>query len=248
MFSSCCFLIFFLKMKSPFACTTTTTTTSLLPFIITTIKSLSYCYKSYLSGIDASYYHNPLLSLIKMSHDVCFTCPVHLECYHFHRNSTWAKLILFFCIISTHLFFFFYLHVQFSSHSGVSNSGTPWIAACQASLSITNSQSSHKLMSISSSVIPFSSFPQSLPASESFPISQLFAWGGHSIGVPAIASFLPMNTQYWFPLKWTGSISLQAKGLSGVFSNTTVQTHQFFGAQLSSQSNSHIHTWPLEKP
>ena len=92
---------------------------------------------------------------------------------------------------------------------------------------------------ISSSVIPFSSCPQSLPASKSFPISQLFAWGGQSIGVPALASFLPMNTQDWFPLKWTGWISLQAKGLSRVFSNTTVQTHQFFGAQFSSQFNSH---------
>ena len=101
---------------------------------------------------------------------------------------------------------------------------------------------------ISSSVIPFSSCPQSLLASGSFPVSQLFTWGGQSIGVSASASVLPMNTQDWFPLGWTGRISLQCKGLSRVFSNTTVQKHQFFGAQLSSQSNSHIHTWPLEKP
>ena len=101
---------------------------------------------------------------------------------------------------------------------------------------------------ISSSVIPFSSCPQSLLASGSFPVSQLFTWGGQSIGVSASASVLPMNTQDWFPLGWTGRISLQSKGLSRVFSNTTVQKHQFFGAQLSSQSNSHIHTWPLEKP
>ena len=101
---------------------------------------------------------------------------------------------------------------------------------------------------ISSSVIPFSSCPQFLPASESFPMSQLFASGGQSIGVSALPSVLPMNTQDWFPLGWTGWISLQSKGLSRVFSNTTVQKHQFFGAQLSSQSNSHIHTWPLEKP
>ena len=100
---------------------------------------------------------------------------------------------------------------------------------------------------ISSSVIPFSSCPQSLPASGSFPMSQLFAWGGQSVGVSASASVLPMNTQDWPPLGWTGLISLQSKGLSGVFFNTTVQKHQFFGAQLSSQSNSHIHTWPLEK-
>ena len=115
---------------------------------------------------------------------------------------------------------------------------TPWIAASQASLSITNSQSSLKLMSlsrwchpaISSSVVPFSSCPQSLPASRSFPMSQLFAWGGQSTGVSALPLVLPMNTQDWSPLEWTGWISLQSKGLSRVFSNTTVQKHQFFGA------------------
>ena len=101
---------------------------------------------------------------------------------------------------------------------------------------------------ISSSVVPFSSCPQSLSASESFPMSQLFTWGGQSTGVWALASVLPKNTQGWSPLGWTGWISLQSKGLSRVFSNTTVQKHQFFGAQLSSQSNSHIHTWLLEKP
>ena len=93
---------------------------------------------------------------------------------------------------------------------------------------------------ISSSVVPFSSCPQSLSASESFPVSQLFAWGGQSTGVSALASFLPKNTQDWSPLEWTGWISLQSKGLSRVFSNTTVQKHQFCSAQLSSQSNSHI--------
>ena len=101
---------------------------------------------------------------------------------------------------------------------------------------------------ISFSVDPVFSCPQSLPASGSFPVSQLFAWGGQSTGVSASASVLPMNTQDWSPLRWTGWISLQSKGLTRVFSNTTVQKHQFFGAQLSSQSNSHIHTWPLEKP
>ena len=101
---------------------------------------------------------------------------------------------------------------------------------------------------ISSSVIPFSSCPQSLPTSESFPMSQLVTWGGQNTGVSALASFFPMNTQDWSPLEWTGWISLQSKGLSRVFSNTTVQKHQFFGSQLSSQSNSRIHTWPLEKP
>ena len=101
---------------------------------------------------------------------------------------------------------------------------------------------------ISSSVVPFSSCPQSLPASGSFPMSQLFTWGGQSTGVSALAPVLPMNTQDWSPLEWTGWISLWSKGLSRVFSNTTVQKHQFFSAQLSSQSNSYIHTWPLEKP
>ena len=101
---------------------------------------------------------------------------------------------------------------------------------------------------ISSSVVPLSYCPQSLAASESFPVSQLFAWGGQSTGVSALASFLPKKSQGWSPLVWTGWISLQSKGLSRVFSNTTVQKHQFFGAQPSSQSNSHIHTWPQEKP
>ena len=92
---------------------------------------------------------------------------------------------------------------------------------------------------ISSSAIPFSSCPQSLPASEFFPMSQLFTWGGQSIGVSASASVLPMNTQDWSPLGWTGGISLQSKGLSRVFSNTTVQKHQFFGAQPSLVQLSH---------
>ena len=101
---------------------------------------------------------------------------------------------------------------------------------------------------ISSSVIPFSSCPQSLPVSGSFPTSQFFTSGGQSIGVSASTSVLPMNIQDWFPLGWTSWISLQSNRLSRVFSNTTVQKHQFFGTQLSSQSNSHIHTWPLEIP
>ena len=88
---------------------------------------------------------------------------------------------------------------------------------------------------ISSLVVPFSSCPQSLP--ESFPMSQLFAWGGQSTGVSALASVLPKNTQDWSPLEWTGWIALQYKGLSRVFSNTTLQKHQFFSTQLSSQSN-----------
>ena len=101
---------------------------------------------------------------------------------------------------------------------------------------------------ISFSAVPISSCPHSFPASGSFLMSQLFMWGGQSIGVSASASVLPMNTQDWSPLGWTGWIFLPSKGLSRVFSNTTVQKHQFFSAHLSSQSNSHIHTWPLEKP
>ena len=101
---------------------------------------------------------------------------------------------------------------------------------------------------ISSSVVPFTSYPQSFPALGSFPVSQLFALRGQSIGVSASTSVLPVDTQDWSPLGWTGWISLQSKGLSRVFSNTRVQKHQFFGAQLSSPSNSHIHTWPLQKP
>ena len=99
-----------------------------------------------------------------------------------------------------------------------------------------------------SSVIPFYSCPQSLPAPGSFPMSQLFTWSDQSIGVSASTSVLPMNTEDWSLLGWTGWISLQSKGLSKVFSNATVQKHQFFSIQLSSQSNCHIHTWPLEKP
>ena len=146
--------------------------------------------------------------------------------------------------------------VQFS-HSVVSNSlrshelqharppcpsPTPWVH----SDSTPSSQWCHP--AISSSVVPFSSCPQSLPASESFPMSQLFAWGGQSTGASALASFLPKKSQGWSPSECTGWISLQSKGLSRVFSNTTVQKHQFFSAQTSSQSNSHIHTWPQEKP
>ena len=100
---------------------------------------------------------------------------------------------------------------------------------------------------ISSSVVPFPSCPQSLPASGSFPMSQLFTWGGQSTGVSALASFLPKKSRGWSSSEWTGWISLQSKGLSRVFSNTTVQTHQFFGTQLSSQSSFHIRTWLLGK-
>ena len=145
-------------------------------------------------------------------------------------------------------------HGQFSSvsHSVVSDSLQPHESqhaqpSCPSptprvySNSCPSSQWCHP--AISSSIVPFYSCPQSLPASGSFPVSQLFIWGGQSIGVSASASVLPMNTQDWSLLGWTGWISLQSKGLSRVFSNTTVQKHQFFGTQLSSQSSSHIHTY-----
>ena len=104
-------------------------------------------------------------------------------------------------------------------------------------------QPSHPLSS------PFPPAPNpSQQASESFPMSQLFTWGGQSTGVSASASVLPRNAQDWFPLEWAGWISLKSKGLSRVFSNTTLQKHQFFSTQLSLSSNSHIHTWLLEKP
>ena len=134
--------------------------------------------------------------------------------------------------------------LQFSSVQSLSRVrlfATPWIAARQASLSITNSRSSLKHTSIES-VMPSSHLilcrprlllPLIPPSIKSFPMSQLFAWGGQSTGVSALASFLPKNTQDW-SLDWTGWISLQSKGFSRVFSNTTVQKHQFFGAQLSS--------------
>ena len=131
---------------------------------------------------------------------------------------------------------------------------TPWTTACQAFLPITNFRSPPKPMSIESVmssnhlILCRPLLLISFPASGSFQMSQLFASGGQSIGVSTSTSVLPMNTQGWSPLEWTGWISLQSKGLSRVFSNTTVQKHQFFGTQLSSQSNSHIHTWLLEKP
>ena len=146
--------------------------------------------------------------------------------------------------------------IQFSSVSHcVWFFETPWAAAHQASLSPTPrvysnsrplSQWCH--LTISSSVIPFSSHLQSFPASGSFQMSQFFVSGGQSIRVSAPASVLAMNIQDWFPLGLTGLISPQSKGLSRVFSNATVQKHQFFGAQLSLLSNSQIHTWLLEKP
>ena len=136
------------------------------------------------------------------------------------------------------------------SHSVMSvDSATSWTVACQAFLSFTVSLSLLKLMSLSRwyhpttlfTVAHFFSCPQPFPASGSFPMSRLFTSGSQSIGVSASVSVLPMNTQDWFPLGWTGWISLQSKGLSRIFSNTTVQKHQFFGIQPSLWSNSHLY-------
>ena len=190
----------------------------------------------------------------------CFPC---LECFISRHVSTsqgflfkchlkWSFLISIKIVISTHPFG---LSVQFSSvtqscptlwphESQHARTPCPSPTPGVYSNSYPSSQWYHP--AISSSVIPFSFCPQSLPASGSFPMSQLFTLGGQSIGVSASASVLPMNTQDW-SLGWTGWISLQSKGLSRVFYNTTVQKHQFFSAQLSSQSTSNIHTWLLEK-
>ena len=154
--------------------------------------------------------------------------------------------------------------VQFSSVQSLSHVrlfAAPWITARQAFLSITISRSSLKLMSIdsetpSSHLIlchPLLPLPQSLPASESFPMSQLFTWGGQSIGLSASASVpgkshRQRNLVGCSPWGRRVDMSNQSKGLTKFFSSTTVQKHQFFSAQLSSQSNSHIHTWPLDKP
>ena len=147
---------------------------------------------------------------------------------------------------------------QFSSVQSLSRVQLcdPLIAACQASLSITNSRSSLRLTSIESVMPsthlivcrPLLLLPPIPPSIRVFSSESTVCMRWPSIGVSASASVLPMNTQDWSPLEWTGLISLQSKGLSRVFSNTTVQKHQFFGTQPSSQSNSHIRTWPLEKP
>ena len=146
------------------------------------------------------------------------------SCVPLHQSPQWWC-----CIISS---------VQSFSHGWLF--ATPWTAACQASLSIINSWSLLKLMSIKS-VMPSNHFilchprlpPSIFPSIRSFQMNQFFTSGGHSIRVSASASVLPMNIQDWLPLWWTGWISLQSKGLSRVFSNTTVKKHQFFSTQFS---------------
>ena len=174
-------------------------------------------------------------------------------------SGSWRSFLYSSSLYSCHLFLISSASVQFSSVQSLSHVqlfATPWIAAHQASLSITNSRSSLKLVSIelvmpSSHLIlccPLVLLPPIPPSIRVFSNESALRIRWPTIGVSASASALPMNTQDWSPWGWTGWISLQSKGLSRVFSNTTVQKHQFFGAQLSSQSNSHIHIWPLEKP
>ena len=178
----------------------------------------------------------------------CLLCLLRWQVGSFTISTTWEAPLYAYVALNYICF------VQLLSHVWLF--ATPWTAACQASLSITNSWSFSNSCPLSqwghptilSSVIPFSSCLQSFQVSGSFLMGQLFTSGGQSIGVSASASVLPMDIQDWFPLGLTGWISLKSKGLSRVFFSTTVQNHQFFGAQLSSQSNSCIYTWPLEKP
>ena len=174
-----------------------------------------------------------------------------------HKVKDWS-----FCFKISFLKFFpfcFSVYFPFSSVQSLSHVWffvTPWAATRQPPCPTPNPGAYLNSCplgwwchpAISSSVATFSSCPQSFLASGSLQKSHFFASGGQSIGVSASTSVCPMNIQDWFPLGWTSWISLQSKRLSRVFSNTTVQKHQLFGAQPSSQSNSHIHTWTLEKP
>ena len=167
-----------------------------------------------------------------------------------HSFSNW--------LFSHAIFVLIFISVQFSSVAqscpilcdpqGLQHARPPCTSPTPGACSNSYPSSQWCHPTISSSVIPFSSCLQSCPASRSFQMNQFFASGGQSIGVPASVSVLPMNIQDWFPLGLTGLISLQFKGLSRVFSKTTVQKHQFFDTRPSLWSNSHIHKWLLEKP
>ena len=163
--------------------------------------------------------------------------------FHFHSSASVLGVLQFSSVQLLSCVWLFCNPIDWLQHTRLS-CPSPTPRAC--SNSCLSSQWCHP--TISFSVIPFSSHLQSSPTSGSFPMSQLFASGGQSIGVLASTSVLPMNTQDRSPLGWTGWISLQSKGLSRVFSNTTVQKHEFFRTQLSLWSNSHTHTWLLEKP
>ena len=187
----------------------------------------------------------PLLTAFKISHLCFLLLLLNDRFFKFYNASQFSKVShTWFCIA----------FVQSQSH--VQLFVTPWTAAFQASLSFTISWSLPiftplRLVMLPNHLIlcrPFSFYLQSFPASRSFPVNWLFASGGPSIRGSASASVLPMNIQGWFPLGLTDLISVRSKGLSRVFSNTTVQKHWFFSAQLTLWSNSHICTWLLEKP
>ena len=171
-------------------------------------------------------------------------------CASFRCTTKWFMCVYTHTHTHTHIYIYQFSSVMSDSlwPHGLQHARLPWPSPMLGAYSNSCPLSRWCHPTISSSVVPFSSCPQSFPASGSFQMSQLFASGDQSIGVSASTSVLPMNTQDWSPLGRIGWISLQSKGLSGVFSNTTVQKHQFFGAQLSLYSNSHIHTWLLEKP
>ena len=207
-----------------------------------------YLFLQLLWGI---HYQNWMLSshplLWWLTNFICLCLDVWLSCLSMIYNCGCNRILACACF-----FLWMKSSVQFSC-SVVSNSLCPHglqrarlhcPGACSNSCPV--SQWCHP--TISSSVIPFSSCLQSFPGSGSFLRSQFFSSGSQRIGVSASTSVLPMNIQDWFPLGWTGWFSLQSEGLSKVFSNTIVQKHQFFGAQLSLWSDSHIHTWLLEKP
>ena len=186
----------------------------------------------YLLAVFSEKVTKPLWALVPISEKLLHRVSIRIRWGIMYAKS--LKICL------AYRFLHYYYSVQFS-HSVLSDSLRPMDCSTQSSLSITNSQSLLKLMpssqwchpTISSSVAPFSFCHQSCPTSGSFQMSQFFTSGGQNIGVSASASVLPMNIQDWFPLGWTGRISLQTKGLSRVFSNTTIQKHQFFSAQLS---------------
>ena len=196
--------------------------------------------------------------------EIIWQCSCFFDPFFSSNNVfTLSSEFLFLCLKTVTLIHTFILtsevSVQFSSVQSLSHAwlfATPWIAARQASLSITNSQSSLRLRSIKS-VMPSSHLilchpllllPPIPPSIRVFSNESMLRLRWPKYWSFNLTSFLPKKSQGWSPLEWTVWISLQSKGLSRVFSNTTVQKHQFFGAQLSSQSNSHIHTSPLEKP
>ena len=205
------------------------------------------------SNLQASYPFNPkhISAFLKNRHILLhnYSTPIKFRKFKYYHNLI-QSIFVFQSSFKFHVICFH----SVQSLSRVQLIVNPWIAARQGASptprACSNSHPSSRWChpTISSSVVPFSSHLQTFPPSGYFPMSRFFSSGGQRTGASPSASVLPMNILDWFPLRWTGWISLQSKGLSRAFSNTTVQKHQFFGAQLSLQSNSHIHTWLLEKP